>query len=90
MQQRIDRIIEIANTGRPGKYAAFVQMAIDVAGAPVSDQFRDITSIDGKEVIGGSYGWRTAGSSSPGGRFVAIPKNLGGVIAGNQYYTLAK
>jgi hypothetical protein len=90
VQKRIDAVMKTANTGKPGKYAAFVQFTIDVAKAGVDDPFKDVKKVGTTETVGGSYGWRTAGSAAPGGRFVAIPTTDGGVIAGNQFYTLKK
>jgi hypothetical protein len=90
VQKRIDEVVKIANTGKPGKYAAFVQAAIDVAKADVDDPFKDVKKVGRTETTGGSDGWRTAGSAQPGGSFIAIPEANGGVIAGNQFYTLKK
>jgi hypothetical protein len=88
VSDRINTIVNNANSGPPGKYHAFVELAIQVAQSPVDDPFTGVTSIGGIAVTGGAYGWRTEGSSSPGGNFVAIPVANGGVIAGNQFYTL--
>jgi hypothetical protein len=90
VQKRIDTVMKTANTGKPGKFANFVQNAIDVANGSGEDPFKDIRKINNTGVIGGSYGWRTAGSSDPGGAFIAIPSGQGGIIAGNQFYTLKK
>ena len=67
-----------------------VQNAIDVGTGVISllDPFADTTSINGIPVTGGLYGFRTAGASDPGGRFVAIPSSMGGVVGGQQFYTL--
>lgn len=95
VQQRIDNIMAIANSGPPGPYANFVQNAIDVADetTPSLDPFKDISNINGQSVEGDVYGFRTEGSSHPGGSFVAIPNNDGqatdGVFNGQQYYTLS-
>lgn len=94
VQQRIDSIMTIANSGPPGQYATLVQNAIDVANKTTSslDPFKDISSINGQNVEGDVYGFRTVGFSHPGGSFVAIPNNDGqatdGVFNGQQYYTL--
>jgi hypothetical protein len=58
--------------------------------AAVDDLFAGISQVGGMKVTGGSYGWCTAGSSAPGGDFVAIPEADGSVVAGNQFYTLKK
>lgn len=88
--RRIERIVAIANEGPSGPMAAFVQMAIEVAGQPPRDEFVGLETIDDVPVTGGVYGWRTAGSGGPGGRFLAIPKAHGGLLAGNQFYTLRR
>lgn len=95
VQQRIDDIMAIANSGPPGPYANFVQNAIGVANGTITslDPFKDISNINGQSVEGDVYGFRTAGSSAPGGTFVAIPDNDGqatdGVFNGQQFYTLS-
>lgn len=90
VQARIDKVLSVANTGAPGKYAAFVTKCNEVAKAAVDDPFQGLTAIGTTPVLGGGFGWRTAGSSAPGGSFVAIPAAQGGVIAGNQFYTIKK
>ena len=85
----------IANSGPPGPYANFAQNAIDVANGTITslDPFKDISNINGQSVEGDVYGFRTAGSSHPGGTFVAIPDNDGqatdGVFNEQQFYTLS-
>ena len=90
VQNRIDVIVGFANTGVPGAYARMVQNAIDVGTGVISslDPFAGTTSINGITVTGGLYGFRTAGASDPGGRFVSIPSSMGGVVGGQQFYTL--
>lgn len=83
---RIDDILAKANLGAPGKFTKFVQNAIEVSAAAVTDPFSGITNIDGTTVLGGCYGWRTAGSGDPGGDFVKI--KAGGELAGNQFYAV--
>jgi hypothetical protein len=94
VQNNIDSIVAKANSGPPGPYAQFVQNCIDVANGTISslDPFANITNIGGQSVEGDVYGHRTAGSSHPGGSFVAIPDNDGhatdGVFNNQQFYTL--
>jgi hypothetical protein len=90
VQKRIDDVIRNANTGRPGKFATFVQSAIDIAKADVEDPFKEIKKIRDIELVGGTFGWRAAGAADPGGQLVPIPSEKGGVIAGNKFYTLKK
>lgn len=88
VQARIDDVLRRANSGAPGRYHAFVSMVLEVAAAAVSDPFASITLIDGTTVMDGAFGWRTAGSSSPGGAFVAYTPAQGGEIAGIQFYAV--
>lgn len=85
--RRIQDCVDRANSGSDD-YARFVQAAVDVANSSYPSAFADLTDIGGIAVKSGPFGWRTAGHGSPGGRFVAIPISLGGVIAGNQFFTL--
>jgi hypothetical protein len=84
----INAVMTQANTGGPGPYSDFVQNALGVCNALVNDPFSGITNINGTQVTGGGYGWRTLGSSDPGGHLIAIPAPQGGIIANNQFYTL--
>jgi hypothetical protein len=88
VSDRIDAVMSNANTGNPGAYYQFVQDIIDQVTGPVNDPLSGVTSINGTAVEGGVYGWRTAGSGSPGGRFFPIPPELAGIVLGNQFYTL--
>lgn len=75
---RLGDIVRIANDdsdGRQEKFARYLQDALDVAKSPTLPADPCPTKL---------FGWRTAGSSSPGGRFVAYD----GPLAGNQFYTL--
>jgi hypothetical protein len=91
VQQRIDEVLKVANTGAPGKYFQFVKDAITVANGSVIDPFAALTTVKGVQVTGGGYGWRSVAlTSNPGGRFIPIPATLGGIIQGNKFYTLKK
>jgi hypothetical protein len=81
VKARIDAVMTSANTGAPGPYARFVQNAINVGNGTTP-------SLDPFASQGGVYGFRTAGSSPPGGDFVAIPARAGGVVGGQQFYRL--
>jgi RHS repeat-associated protein len=85
---RVEDMYNIAIVGTPGAYAQFINTAASVAEGGINDPFSGITEINGAAVLGGTYGWRTQGASAPGGRFVAIPSTMGGIIGGNQFYTL--
>jgi hypothetical protein len=88
VSDRIDTVMTDANTGNPGAYYQFVQDILTQVNGAINDPFAGVTSINGTAVQGGTYGWRTVGSGDPGGNFFAIPAPLGGVVLGNQFYTL--
>jgi hypothetical protein len=88
VSDRIDTVMTDANTGSPGAYYQFAQDILTQVNGAVNDPFAGVTSINGTAVQGGTYGWRTVGSGDPGGNFFAIPAALGGVVLGNQFYTL--
>lgn len=88
VSDRINAVMSIANSGAPGAYYTFVQDIIARANSPVDDPLAGVTSISGTTVQGGVYGWRTVGSSDPGGLFFPVPAAFGGIVLGNQFYTL--
>lgn len=74
---RINKIFVLANSNndrRQPKYRRFVENALAVAKPKLIND----------PSPNGLYGWRTVGSGSPGGRFVAYGRGL----SGNQFYTL--
>jgi hypothetical protein len=86
---RITEVMKKANTGAPGAYHRFVSNGVlTVTNAVTDDPFKAVKQIGSIKVTGGCYGFRTAGSADPGGRLIAIPAAMGGVIAGNQFYAL--
>jgi hypothetical protein len=84
----IASVLDTANQGDPGPCAQFVQDILDRVNGTVEDPLAGCVSINGTAVVGGCYGWRTAGSGDPGGRFFPVPETLGGLLLGNQFYTL--
>jgi hypothetical protein len=88
VSDRIDAVMSKTNTGGPGPYLLFVQELLAQLAGAVNDPLSGVTSINGTAVQGGTYGWRTAGSSDPGGLFFPVPTALGGLVLGNQFYTL--
>jgi hypothetical protein len=90
VQTRIDDVMTQANTGAPGKFTKFVQNAIATAQTTASDPFASLTAINGVNVNGGAYFWRTEGHGGPGGNTLSIPDNLGGLIAHNRFYAIKK
>gem|GEM_PF-4971710 len=83
---RIKKILDLANSNndrRQLKYRSFVENALTTAKPKL------VKGVAKPKLIkdpnpNGLYGWRTAGSGSPGGRFVAF----GRALSGNQFYTL--
>jgi len=77
---RIEEIVRIANSDsdpRQEKYAQFLQNALELAASK---------TLIADPCPTGLYGWRTAGSATPGGDFV----KYGDPLSGNQFYTLTK
>jgi len=78
VQARIDDIVRIANDSRDSRFNAYrnhVQMALDVGNLGSGVQSKNPSQ-------GPLSFWRTAGSSSPGGRAVLFQRNL----LGNDFY----
>lgn len=75
--------------GNSAKYLDFWRdiFRISEAGS-ITDPFAQVTSVGSVSVEPGTYGVRTAGSSEPGGSFVAL--SAGKNIAGQDFYTLKK
>jgi hypothetical protein len=79
LTKRLDERFEIANDNndkRQKQFRDFIEAAEDIAAAFMEDPFED---------RGGSFGWKSAGSGSPGKNFQLL-----GTIAGNSFYTLGK
>jgi hypothetical protein len=79
LSARINEIVQIANNdndARQERYVQFLQDALDVAKGPL------ITD----PCPTGLYGWKTDGSTPPGGRF----EKYSAPLSGNQFYTLGK
>lgn len=88
VQGLINSVLSLANSGPPGRFSAFANHAIGIANGTIAsaDPFAGIRSVGGTPISGGVYGYRTVGSSHPGGTFVLIPASAGGVVAGHQFY----
>ena len=84
---RINTCLQKADGGNPN-YVTFVNNAVTTASQDAVSQWTDMTEIDGVPVLPGPFGWRTAGHGGPGGRMIAIPESMGGVISGNQFFAL--
>jgi hypothetical protein len=92
---RVNRLVRIANQGPPGatarllNYARFLAREYVENHRPAKDLFAEVSRVGSIEVAGGAYAWMTAAQArQPGGDFIAIPRRLGGVIGGNQFYKL--
>jgi hypothetical protein len=95
VEQRISRLLEIANTGPPGTFARILTHADKLATDYVKsrsappDRFANLTTIGDTRVTGRAYSWMTAaGSFHPGGSFIAIPTERSGVLGGNRFFAL--
>jgi len=88
VQQRIQEVVREANTDANGPCSRLVDDAMEVTRTGVTDPFAGMTEVDGIAAKGGSYGWQQEATADLGGYFLAIPPSDGGVIQGNQFYTL--
>jgi hypothetical protein len=95
VHQRIDYLLKVANQGPPGRVSRLINHAQELAtsyfhqGPCGEDIFQSIRHIDSTRVTGRSYSWMTDKPNlSPGGRYVRIPRSLGGVLGGNRFFTL--
>lgn len=87
---RVAAYVERAQHSPQGPYGVHLNTAREIAEAPPSDPFILLRTVAGIDVVGGTYGWRTVGAASPRGRFLAIPPENGGILSGNQFFTLRR
>jgi hypothetical protein len=88
VQQRIQEVVRLANTDGCGPSSRLVDDAMQVTLARITDPFAGVTRVERIAAKGGSYGWQQEGAADLGGSFLAIPVSHGGIIQGNQFYTL--
>jgi hypothetical protein len=95
VHRRVRYLTKLANHGPPGRisrllnYAQRLASSYFHAGPGGPDIFKDIRAIESTRVTGRSYSWMADSRSfSPGGRYVRIPNEFGGVLGGNRFYTL--
>lgn len=95
VHRRVAYLVSIGNQGAPGPVARLLNRAQDLASAYAHrgpegpDIFENIRRISGTEVTGRSYSWMSAfARRTPGGNFVPIPVDLGGILGGNRFFTL--
>lgn len=94
---RIKRLLQIANQGKPGRFARLLNYAKGLTQAYVrggiqeADRFARLHSVGSTPVTGRAYSWMTdAHSYHPGGNFVRIPDQDEGRLGGNRFFTLRK
>lgn len=95
--QRINHLLNIANDGKPGRFARMLNHAVEVANgytrsaAAPKDLFVGLAWVEGIAVTGRAYSWMTDQSYfHPGGNFVRIPGTQSGSHGGNRFFTLRK
>jgi hypothetical protein len=95
VEERLQRLIQIANTGQPGRFATLLQHARGLSAAYLAggrtppEPFAGLRAVEGVRVTGRAYSWMTnTGNYHPGGSFVRIPEAQGGAPGGNRFFTL--
>lgn len=93
--KRLAYLTNIANKGKPGKFARLINYAQGISdayfhgGIKESDRFAKIRNVNGTPVTGRAYSWMTDRSFyHPGGDFIKIPDKDGGSLGGNRFSTL--
>lgn len=95
VEERVKRLIKIANTGAPGRFAELLQYVQGLAdtyvreGLAEADRFAGLSRIGDVRVTGRAFSWM-AGQDiyHPGGNFVRIPNDFSGLLGGNRFFTL--
>lgn len=97
VEERINNLLKIANTGKPGRFSALINYAQGLArayfkdGIPGADRYAGLKQIGSIPVTGHAYSWMTdVDSYNPGGNFVTIPDSDDGSFGGNRFFTLRK
>jgi hypothetical protein len=97
VEERINNLLEIANTGKPGRFATLINYAQGLArayfkdGIQGADCYAGIKKVKTLPVTGRAYSWMTdADSYHPGGNYITIPDAQDGSLAGNRFFTLRK
>lgn len=95
VEERINRLVDISNSGQPGTFARIINHAVELSTIYVDshimppDRYAALTVIGNTPVTGRAFSWMTAaGSYHPGGNFVAIPPGSSGVLGGNRFFSL--
>ena len=95
VRERIEYLLRIANTGKPGKFARLINHASRLSRAYVDqlkrprNLFVRLRSVHGVPVTGRAYSWMTDRDYfHSGGNFIRIPNNMNGSISGNRFFSL--
>jgi hypothetical protein len=95
--ERIDKLVEIAGRGQPGKFARLLEhaasLARDYSTGTIScrDPHADVRAVKGVPATGRAYSWMTDEPQyNPGGNFLRIPDDQEGSLGGNRFFTLRK
>lgn len=94
---RVDYLVRIANEGTPGRFARLLNQAQELArnyfgDRPIGDDlFITLRQVGPRRVTGRAYSWMTSDLPyRPGGDFIWIPTDSGGMQGGNHFYTLRR
>lgn len=93
--ERLEYLLEIANTGAPGRFARLILHARSLAEDYLEalrrpyNLFAGLKWVHGIRVTGRAYSWMTDRDYfHSGGNFVRIPNQQGGSLSGNRFFTL--
>jgi hypothetical protein len=93
--KRLRYLLNIANKGKPGRFARLMTYGQDLAdayfrgGIKEADRFAALSSVGRLKVTGRAYSWMTDRDYyHPGGDFVKIPDSSEGSLGGNRFSTL--
>jgi len=93
--ERVDHLLGIANSGRPGRFARLITHAVSVStaytrrAAMPCDPYVGLTVIHNIPVTGRAYSWMIDQSFyHPGGNFVRVPDSNRGTQGGNRFFSL--
>jgi hypothetical protein len=95
--ERIDRLMQIANRGSPGRFARLLRHAVTISTDYANGRFRranihaSIQTVNGVPATGRAYAWMTdVPRFHPGGNYLRIPDAQRGALGGNRFFTLRK
>jgi len=93
--ERANHLLNIANTGQPGRFARLLNHAVTVSSEYTRktttpyDPYARLTAIQSIPVTGRAYSWMTDQSFyHPGGNFIRIPDSSQGAHGGNRFFSL--